>query len=478
MTQKPIQLQNLTLSFPHKVCFEDFSAVVPFGSRIGIIGSNGSGKSCLLKIIQGGVPADGFVKIPENTRIGYVPQVIDDFFGLSGGQRLNAVLTQVLSLDPDVLLLDEPTNHLDLKNRKSLMRLLGAYRGTLIVVSHDVDLLRQCCHCLWHIDAGKIRTFSGGYDDYQRKIKIQRDSLEQELSILDRQKKETHISLMKEQTRASKSRSKGEKSIKERKWPTIVSNAKAPRAEETSGVKKSNILHKKEELNARLSELRLPEIIRPTFSINACDVGRKTLVSISDGSVGYENQEILLKDINLSLFSGERLAILGDNGSGKSTLIKAILGEEGVKRSGNWSLPNRCDIGYLDQHYGTLCPDKSVLETIQELIPMGAHGDLRRHLNEFLFRKNEEVHAQVSTLSGGEKVRLTLAQIASKTPKLLILDEITNNLDLEARDHVIEVLKAYPGAMIVISHDVDFLKEIGIHDSYQVAKVSYGEAKS
>ncbi len=129
----------------------------------------------------------------------------------------------------------------------------------------------------------------------------------------------------------------------------------------------------------------------------------------------------------------------------------------------------RKDIGYLDQHYGTLHPDKTVLETIADLVPAWSHAEIRRHLNDFLFRKNEEVNSPVSTLSGGEKARLSLAQIAAKTPKLLILDEITNNLDLETKEHVAQVLKAYPGAMIVISHDADFLEEIVVNSYFKIS---------
>ena len=115
-----------------------------------------------------------------------------------------------------------------------------------------------------------------------------------------------------------------------------------------------------------------------------------------------------------------------------------------------------------------------MLETIADLVPHLPHTEIRRHLNDFLFRKNEEVNALVSTLSGGEKARLSLAQIAAKTPKLLILDEITNNLDLETKEHVMQVLKAYPGAMIIISHDADFLEEIGISEVVNVRKFNLG----
>ncbi|MDP3385800.1 MAG: ATP-binding cassette domain-containing protein, partial [Eubacteriales bacterium] len=456
MSHKPISFQNIGLSFPQKVCFEEFTTQIYPGSRIAIIGQNGSGKSTLLKMLQGMVePSQGEVHIPADIVFGYVPQVIEDFDSMSGGERLNESLTQSLALNPHVLLLDEPTNHLDLRNRRSLMRMLRNYRGTLIIVSHDVELLRTCVDALWHIENSQVHIFSGKYDDYMTEVSMKRASLEQDLSRLDRQKKDTHQALMKEQTRAAKSRAKGEKHIEQRKWPTVVSKAKAMKSAETSGRKKAAIDSKKQDLVQRLSELRLSEILKPKFSLTASDIRSKNLVSIENGACGYDAS--ILQGINLSVGSQERLAIRGDNGSGKTTLLKAILGDSIVTKSGQWRIPSPEDIGYLDQHYSTLDPQKSVLETIYDLVPTWPHAELRRHLNDFLFRKNEEVNALVSTLSGGEKARLSLAQIAAKTPRLLILDEITNNLDFETRDHVIQVLTEYPGAMIVISHDEAFL---------------------
>ncbi len=467
MSHKPISFQNVGVSFPQKICFEGFTTQLQYGSRIAIIGQNGSGKSTLLKMLQEMVePSQGEIRVLGDIVFGYVPQVIEGFDSLSGGQRLNESLTRALALDPHVLLLDEPTNHLDLRNRRSLMRLLQSYSGTLIIVSHDVELLRTCVDTLWHIENDKVHIFSGNYDDYMREVSMKRASLEQDLSRLDRQKKETHQSLMKEQTRAAKSRAKGEKHIEQRKWPTIVSNEKARRAVETSGRKKAAIDSKKQDLTQRLSELRLPEILKPKFSLMASDIRSKNLVSIEEGACGYGT--IILQEICLSVGPQERLALRGDNGSGKTTLVKAILGDSTVTKSGQWRVPKREDIGYLDQHYNTLDPQKTALETIYDLVPTWPHADIRRHLNDFLFRKNEEVNALVRTLSGGEKARLSLAQIAAKTPKLLVLDEITNNLDLETRAHAIQVLQSYPGAMMAISHDEDFLKSINVTHFYNI----------
>jgi ATPase subunit of ABC transporter with duplicated ATPase domains len=467
---RPISLTTLGLTFPQKVCFTGFSAQIHYGMRIAIIGRNGCGKSTLLKMLQGYFTAfEGEICVPQDICFGYVPQETDRFAGSSGGQRLNEALTQALAKGPNVLLLDEPTNHLDTQNRRSLMRLLQKFPGTLIVISHDPELLRTGVDTLWHIDQGKVTVFSGNYEDYEQDIRRKRSRTEEELRMLDRQKKQTHTDLMKEQARAKKSRSQGEKHITQRKWPTVVSGAKARRAEQTSGLKKKEVHHKKEELLYKLSEVRLPEILMPKFSLQASEINpSKTIMSIQDGSCGYDSP--FLEGIFLSLSACGRLAVTGNNGSGKSTLAKAILNEGDVTRGGDWATPRRDDIGYLDQHYATLPFQKSVLETIQALAPAWSLEEVRRHLNDFLFRKNEEVTAFISTLSGGEKARLSLAQIAAKPPKLLILDEITNNLDLETRTHVAQVLKTYPGAMIVISHDTDFLKEIGVQEFYHLGE--------
>lgn len=460
MSHKPIVLTNLELSFPHKTCFEAFNAEIHSGSRIALIGRNGSGKSTLLKMLP--------EHAPKEVTFGYVPQIVNAHTDLSGGERFQAALTEALSLHPDVLLLDEPTNHLDARNRKSLMRMLKNFNGTLVIVSHDVELLKNCIDTLWHINDGAIHIFSGNYDDYFREIQQKRLSIEQELAQLNRDKKESHEALMQEQSRAKNSREKGAKSIKERKWPTIVSDAKARRAEQTSGRKKSEIKQKKAILTERLSELRIPEIIKPKFLLTSENTGRKTVISITAGRVSY-GSNVILDKIQFSLGNSEKIAITGDNGSGKSTFIKAILSSSEVTVSGQWQVPPLGDIGYLDQHYHTLNRDKTVLENIRDLLPKYSDTEVRLFLGDFLFRKNEEVYALASTLSGGEQARLSLAKIAAKPPKLLILDEITNNLDLETREHVIQILREYPGAMIVISHDDDFLEKIGVERKDAVA---------
>jgi ATPase subunit of ABC transporter with duplicated ATPase domains len=202
---KPIFLNDISLYFPNKICFEDFSAQIQSSDRIAVIGNNGSGKISLLKIIKGDMESsEGEILNNENIAFGYVPQLISEYDNFSGGEKFNKALSTALAGHPDILLLDEPTNHLDLKNRKSLMKMLNFYKGTLIVVSHDVELLRNSIDTLWHIDNGKIKIFNGKSDDYRQTIIQERHSIEEELGSIVKEKKATHKALMREQERAKK----------------------------------------------------------------------------------------------------------------------------------------------------------------------------------------------------------------------------------------------------------------------------------
>lgn len=465
----PIRLEQLSLSFPHKTCWEGFSAVVQPGDRVAVIGRNGSGKSCLLRMLAGSLePTGGRVRIPEGCVIGHVPQVIESHGALSGGERLQAALTEALALHPDLLLLDEPTNHLDADNRRSLLRMLQGFRGTLLCVSHDPELLRECVDTLWRIDEGRIHVFHGRYDDLLETMRRERSSIEKELALIDRRKKDLHRSLMREQERAAKSKTKGKKSVEEGKWSRIAVNAKRAQGEGTTQRKRAALGGKKDALLERLTELRLPEVLVPKFSLPADAGGRSRVLSVRDGSVGFPGRPPLLEDITLSLGAGERVALGGGNGSGKSTLLRALRGDPRVERTGEWLPPPADQVGYLDQHYAGLDPSKGAAEILGAAVPHWPYAERRRHLNDFLFRKNEEVETPAAHLSGGEKARLSLALIAARTPRLLLLDEVTNNLDLETREHVIEVLRDYPGALLVVSHDGDFLERIGTTHRFEV----------
>lgn len=207
MPHHPILLQNLTLQFPHKICFENFSAHIYPGDRIGIIGRNGSGKSCLLQLITGNLfPNTGTIHIPQGTSFGYVPQIIQGYDRCGGGRKFNQALSKALSVSPDVLLLDEPTNHLDFQNHKSLLKMLSRYPGTCVIVSHDVGLLRSCVNTLWHIDNQQVFVFQGRYDDYQHEQEIKKQAKLNTLLSLTKEQKKACTCLTQEAARVARSR--------------------------------------------------------------------------------------------------------------------------------------------------------------------------------------------------------------------------------------------------------------------------------
>lgn len=461
---QPIKIKNISLILPHKICFDGFDAQILYGSKIALIGDNGSGKTTLLKAISGlDTLLEGDIILPpDDIKIGYVPQIISGFSDLSGGQRFNKALTVALAQKPDILLLDEPTNHLDIFNRKSLMHMLSRFEGTLVVISHDRELLRNHTDIIWHIDNGHIEVFTGNYHNYMAKRQLLKDGLEKQLGLLDKNKKSMHKKLMQEQQRATVSRKYGESQKEKNRWSPIVAGAKKRQAQNTTAKKTSDISQIRSDIHKQISDIRIPEVIIPSFNLTAQNISYMPLY-ISNASVGY-GDKIVLENINLSIVAGGRVAIMGGNASGKTTLLRGIMGD-GVTTSGLWEKPKQGNIGYLDQHYSSLDPRKTVLEYMSSLYPM-THIEIRKYLNDFLFRKNEEVNAKISNLSGGEKARLSLAAIACRMPQLLILDEVTNNVDIQTKEHIENVLKQYSGAMLVVSHEQDFIDNLGIIDVY------------
>jgi ATPase subunit of ABC transporter with duplicated ATPase domains len=446
MAHNPVHIKSLGLSFNKSNCFENFSTQIPFGSKIGIIGRNGTGKSSLLKMfLKEIIPTEGEIYIPDNMKVAYVPQVVSGktFQGLSGGQRFNKALGEALGRRPNLLLLDEPTNHLDHDNRQSLMKMINNFLGTCLIVSHDPELLRKCIQNIWHIKDQEVTVFSGNYDSYLCEQGIQTKTKKNAVQKLTAQKREIERGV--------------------------------------SGNFKICNLHSamKSKIDDKLSTITFDKTILPSFALNSDCSRDNVLISVSEGIIKYANDKrATMKKVNLTIRGGARIAITGKNGSGKSTIFRALMADPIVRKSGEWEIagikPDEFDlhikeiIGYLDQHYSNLNPEHTVYESISYIRPDWLYEKIRGHLSSFLFKSNESIEGIVRNLSGGEKARLSLAQIAAHSPRLLLLDEITNNVDLDTRNYIIDVLNQYDGALLVISHDQDFLDQIKITKSYRV----------
>lgn len=462
MSHQPITITNLSLDFPHKVCFEGFNTQILPGDRIGIIGRNGSGKSSLVKMLMGQMdPSGGKITGIDDLTVGYVPQTVLEHTELSGGERFNKAFTEAIATQPDLLILDEPTNHLDQNVKYSLLRKLDGYNGTLIIVSHDLDVLTHTVDKLWHIKDGKIVVFSGDYDDYMYENGLALASQQKILNDLKKEKKKLKIQRQQESQKAGKA---GKKKAKDN--DKLGFDAKSDNAQAKADAKIAKLNERLGNVQSSLQQNRLPEEYKLKFNIgNAYVQSGANLVSVSFGECSY-GAHIILSDVFFSMAPMDKVSISGNNASGKTTFIKAIMQNKSVNVSGDWFLPKPSDIGYLEQHYTNLNPDDTVEGVIQKHAPSMDAKAIRKHLNDFLFRKNEEVFAKVKTLSGGEKARLSLAQIAARPPKLLILDEITNNIDLETKEYIISVLNAYAGAFIIVSHENGFLDRLNLTNRY------------
>jgi len=397
MSHRPIILTDVSVSVSGKTLISHFTTTIHAGSKIGIIGRNGTGKSMLLRTLAGRIPPTvGAIHYAKDLIIGYVPQSIDDAAQLSGGQRFNAALTEALAHAPDVLMLDEPTNHLDRENRRSLLRYLRSFAGTLIIVSHDEELLSACATTLWHLEgSGILHCSHKSYTQYLQDRAQEHAAITHEIATLSRATKEAHTKLMKEQERASNRKKAGKQRYTGEKMALRYAQAQG---QATTTKNKSAIDQHKQHLATRLEALRQPEVIVPSFTLSAAQTSSDMLVSVREGSVGYTAP--LISDITFAIHGKERIAILGNNGSGKSTIAKALLADRRVQRTGQWHIPRSTTIGYLDQHYHTLDPDLSAFDLIQRVMPPHTPVEtIRIHLNRFLFRTNEEVFLRCTHLS-------------------------------------------------------------------------------
>ncbi|MGY4989576.1 ABC-F family ATP-binding cassette domain-containing protein [Streptomyces sp. G7(2002)] len=495
---------------------EDFPLVVGPG-RTGLIGLNGAGKSTLLKLIAGELtPTVGTVKVAGE--IGYLPQHapldtalrVDEALGIhtaraallaieggdaseehftavgddwdveeraratldqlgltgidldrtigevSGGESVLLRLAALLLRRPDVLLLDEPTNNLDRAARQRLYTAVAGWSGVLVVVSHDRELLERVDR-IADLRDGEVHWYGGNFSAYERALAVEQDAAERMLRVAEadvqRQKRELADAHLKLARRVRY----GNKMSANKREPKIVMNERKREAQVSAG--KHRIMHTErlKEARDRLDEaaeaVRDDDEIRIDLPHTAVPPGRGVL-TLRDLQARYGGRA------HLEVRGPERIALTGPNGSGKTTLLRTVAGEiPPAAGTAEIHVPHR----FLPQRLEVLDPALTVVENVARFAPDATNNRIRARLARFLF-KGARADQRAGTLSGGERFRASLAalMLAEPAPQLLLLDEPTNNLDLASVRRLVTALESYEGALLVVSHDLTFLRDLGI----------------
>jgi len=504
-----VSVLNLSISFSGKALFNELGFQAEPGERIGIVGPNGSGKTTLLRLLTGEVSAEkGEIKIARGTRVGYLPQDIyetlsgtilqttleavpnrvrlgqelnevkqalkdnpddenqeklaarlaqvhqemgdldrafpihkaekiltglglnqTDFHErvdtLSGGWKMRAALAGILYQNPDLLLLDEPTNHLDLPSVRWLEEFLQSYRGAMILICHDKDFLNRQVKRTVSFEPEGLRSYGGNYDFYLKAREEEKKGLE------------------------AKAR-KQEQRIKEAKKFVDRFRAKASKARQAQS--KIKLMNKMEIIRTHTTQ----KTVR--FSFPEVSRSGRDVVALKRISKGFDRKD-LYKDIDMGVFRGERVAIIGPNGSGKTTLLRMVAGEMEPDK-GQITLGSGVAMSYYAQHHSEMLdPNKTILEEVYQAVPHETVSFVRGVCGAFLF-SGEDVDKTIGVLSGGEKARVSLAKILVKPGNLLVMDEPTNHLDIISSEILIDALADFSGTLFFVSHNQSFVNRL------------------
>jgi macrolide transport system ATP-binding/permease protein len=434
--------------------------------RIGIVGRNGAGKTTMLKVLMGIIiPEEGDISLTDS--YSYISQM-ENYYGeceenkvmkilkapvkydkfLSGGEKIKLKISKALSEDNKLIIADEPTSNLDSASISVLEKMLLSYNGALILVSHDREFLDSLCNTIVEIDEGKLKVYQGNYSKYIELKQEERKREEIEYNKYLTEKKQLEEAIIDKQEMRNKIRT----------TPKRMGNSEA-RLHKMGGQKQKRKLDKNiKAMKTRIDHLEVKE--KPK-NINETKVNiQKSAEIISNNIIEinklnlYVNNLLLIKEASFRIRKGIKAAIIGENGCGKSTLLKEIL----TRNNECIRVANSALIGYFDQDQNILEEGKSILENVSKTSSFN-QGFIRINLDNFGF-KGDDVFKKVSSLSGGEKVKVALSKVLLSDNNVLVLDEPTNYLDIEAMEALERALINTEKTVILVSHDRKFIENI------------------
>ncbi len=519
-----IFLHHISFGFPAgDLLFNSIDLTIPSNSKSALVGSNGTGKSTLLRILAKQIePQAGNITVHGG--LFYVPQMFgnfddltvaeclkidqklealhkitngevdDNYFetlnddwdieersrqalqywklnsleftqklaSLSGGQKTKVFLAGMMIHQPEVILLDEPTNHLDLEGRNLLYDFIGKTKATVLIVSHDRTLL-NLADTTYELSNQGISTYGGNYDFYAAQKEIENEALQNDIHSKERTLKKAREKERETLERKQKLDARGKGKQEKSGVARIMMNTMRNKAENNSSKLKAVHAEKINTISGDLRELRSSvrnaDQMKVNFNDSSLHSG-KLLVSAEEINFAYHENNLWKENLSLEIRSGDRIAITGRNGSGKTTLIKLLLGD--LQPSAGKIARSEFQWICIDQEYSLIDRTMMVYEFVQQFNDLAMpESEIKTLLARFLFGK-DTWDKKCGVLSGGERLRLLLCglSISQKAPDLIILDEPTNNLDLQNVEILTNSIKDYQGTLVVISHDAVFLEEI------------------
>ncbi len=392
-------------------------------------------------------------------------QLTDSFAPYSGGEKTKILLAGIDIHQPDIVMLDEPTNHLDLTGRKQLYDWVETTPQGLLIVSHDRQLL-QLCNPILELYGGGINLYGGNYDFYEAKKAEETEALRQQIEHTEKTLKSARKKQQDTLERKQKESARGARQKKKSGVPKIMMKGYKNAGEQTLARLKDTHTKKITSLRTDLQTLKSQEqisrVIRTNFEDASLHQGKTLVRAEKVNFVFPSGQAVFTHDQTYTLYSGDRLSIAGPNGSGKSTLIQLMMGT--IPPTSGQLFLAEADTVLLDQEYSIIQRDKTVLQQVEAFnenkLP---EHELKIRLNRFLFDR-DNWDKPCSALSGGEMMRLALCSIMVKNqaPDIIVLDEPTNNLDLKNIKILTHTIAHYQGTLVVVSHDLRFLEEVGI----------------